>query len=60
MYLSSLREEIRKDTIKKIAECVKVIRESFGTVAKEFGFIHLWAHKSERFPFTCGFMEKDL
>ena len=55
-----MREEIRKDTIKKIAECVKVIRESFGTVAKEFGFIHLWAHKSERFPFTCGFMEKDL
>ena len=27
---------------------------------ESFGFIHLWAHKSERFPFTCGFMEKEL
>lgn len=29
---------IRELEEKDIAECVKVIRESFGTVAEEFGF----------------------
>ena len=31
-------------------ECLNVIRESSRTVAEEFDF----------FPFTCGYMEKDL
>ena len=33
-----------------IAECVKVIRDSFKTVADEF----------DLFPFTCGYLEKTL
>ena len=43
-----------------VAECVKVIRESFGTVADEFGFIHTGVQKFDFFPFTCGYMEKIL
>lgn len=27
---------------------------------ESFDFVHIGAHKSERFPFTCGFLEKSL
>lgn len=43
-----------------IAECVNVIRESYVTVADEFGFIHTGTQKFYFFPFTCGYMKKDL
>ncbi len=46
--------------VKDIAECVKVIRESFSTVANEFGFIHTGTKKFDFFPFTCVYMEKNL
>lgn len=43
-----------------VAECVNVIRESFATVADEFGFVHIGTQKFDFFPFICGYMEKNL
>ncbi len=40
-------KEIDKNNV---AECVEVIRKSFLTIAEQFGF----------FPFTCGYMVKEL
>lgn len=66
-----------------IAGCVKVIKESFSTVAKKFNcnkinisiveennilrkwyesfyFVHIGTQKFDFFPFTCGYMERNL
>jgi len=51
---------IKRINEKDITECVKVIKESFITVASEFGFVHIGTQKFDFFPFTCGYMEKNL
>ena len=37
----------------QLGECAKVIQESFG-------FVHTGTKKFDFFPFTCGYMEKQL
>ena len=67
---------IRKMEENEIAECAALISGSFMTVADEFGFtrenavlrkwyeskgfLHTGTVKYDFFPFTCGYMEKDL
>ena len=59
-----------------ISECVSVIRDSFKTVADEFGLteenqvlrhwyeqngvVHIGTKKYDFFPFTCGYMKKEI
>ena len=50
-------KEISKNDI---SECVSVIKASFLTVANKLGFKHIGTKKFDFFPFTCGYMEKDL
>lgn len=49
---------IRKVDPEDIPQCVAVIRESFQTIAEEFGFVHTGTQKFDFFPFTCGYLEK--
>ena len=57
-----IREVFHED----IPVCVNIIKQSFKTVADEFGFteengaVHLGTHKFDFFPFNCWYMRKEL